>query len=108
MPPVDTKTRNRIERTDKIVRVTLIGFLVLIVVMFGLILVQNQLNADRALANATRNLEISRAQAAANHKRTQEYVKCVAETLTIPLAERGTNAIDRCTTNADNQTKAVN
>lgn len=102
---IDQHTQHRIERTDKIFRLSLIAALLLVIIMFALILVQNQINSNRALENATRNLELSREQAARNHKRTQDYVKCVAEALTVQIPQRN---LDQCTQTVDNETKAVN
>ena len=89
-----TQQLNKVKRADRIVKYCMIGLLVLVAVLFAGVLYQNQKNAD-----------LSREQARQNHKRTQEYVKCVAETLTIPIANRSDNALDNCTNAADDRTK---
>lgn len=91
---LEERLNAKIKHADRIIIFCMFGLLVLIVVLFGGILYQNQKNAD-----------LSRTQALQNHKRTQEYVRCVAETLTIPIVDRSANALDNCTKAADNRTK---
>lgn len=85
--PEDVKNR-----ADKIVVISLItGTLV----MFAtLILITIQLFAVRSDIQNT--LDQSRASGAANHKKTQAYVKCVADVLLQPLAKRTTADFDQC------------
>lgn len=85
---------NKVKRADRIIKYCMIGLLALVAILFAGVLYQNQKNAD-----------LSREQARQNHKRTQEYVRCVAETLTIPIDKRSDSALDNCTKAADDRTK---
>lgn len=91
---LEERLNNKIKRADRIILFCMIGLLVVIVILFGGILYQNQRNADIA-----RNQELQ------NHKRTQAYIRCVAETLTTSFTQRSTNVLDVCTDAADDRTK---
>lgn len=91
---LEKRLNAKIKRADRVIFYCTIGLFILVVIFFGGLMYQNQKNA-----------ELSRNQAQQNHKRTQEYVRCVAETLTIPLAQRSDNALDNCTKAADDRTK---
>lgn len=55
------------------------------------------------------SLEVNRANGAANHQRTQEYVKCIAITLLKPVQERSTVDFNNCTkTEAEKSSSVVN
>ena len=90
----DEKLLRQVKRADRVIVYCMIGILFLVIVLFSLILIQNQINA-----------EISRNLATQNHKRTQEHVKCVGEALVKPLAARKESDLDACTKTADNNTK---
>lgn len=53
------------------------------------------------------NLDASRATAADNHKKTQDYVKCVALTLLKPLAQRQGTDFENCTVTEDKKSSKV-
>lgn len=57
------------------------------------------------------SLEISRRTAATNHQRTQDYVKCIAQVLLKPLAQRSDTDFSECTVketaNSDLKDKAT-
>jgi hypothetical protein len=93
---VDTELEQRlnakIKRADRVIIFCIIGLFVLVIIMFCDLLYQNQKNAD-----------LSRIQDEQNHKRTQQYIRCVAETLTISYKQP--NALDICTKAADDRTK---
>ena len=94
--PIDPKLKRRVERANQFMRY---GAVVAVVAnIIGLVIIILMLVAIQSTQD--RNLAISRDMAAQNHKRTQEYVKCVALTLTIPLEDRDPDAIERCTQNA--------
>ena len=93
VPEIDDVTKNRLEKTDHFFRLSIIGALLMLILMFAAILVQNQINANLSTENAIRN-----------HKRTQDYVKCVAQALTVQIPQRN---LDQCTTDVDKETKAV-
>lgn len=93
-PLLTDQLSKQIRKADRAIMLSVIGIFVLIILMFGIILWQNQVNADA-----------SRATAAENHRRTQAYVKCIGEQQLVPLAQREENALDKCTVNADNSTK---
>lgn len=93
-PLLTEQLSNQIRKADRAIMFSVIGIFVLIILMFGAILWQNQVNADASRATATEN-----------HRRTQAYVKCIGEQQLVPLAQREENALDKCTVNADNQTK---
>jgi len=90
------RLNNKIDRANRIIIGCIIGLLMLVVLLSIVIIYQNQKNAD-----------LSRIQAQQNQIRTQEYIKCVAETLTKPLALRSDNVLDVCTNAADNRTKGA-
>lgn len=99
--PIDPRLTRRIERANTFMRAGLIvavlaNTLGLIVVIAMLVVIQQTEES---------NLAISRDMAAQNHKRTQEYVKCVATTLTIPLRDRDKDAVERCADAALEDTK---
>lgn len=102
---IDDDTKHRIEKTDKIFRLSLVGAILIVIIMFVLILVQNQLNANAALKTAAKNAEIGREHSDENHKRTQNYVLCIAKALSLQIPDR---TIDQCTQTVSNDTKAVN
>lgn len=101
---IDDDTQHRIEKTDKIFRLSLVGAILLVIIMFILILVQNQINANAALDTAAKNAEIGRQHSDENHKRTQNYVLCIAQALSLQIPDR---SIDQCTQTVTNDTKAV-
>lgn len=90
---LEQELKQKVDRANTIIKASLISILVLIVLMLGAILTQNELNLAR-----------SRDQAAQNHRRTQAYVKCVAEALTVPLKEREKTSLEDCTEVADQMT----
>lgn len=102
---IDSETQHRIEKSDKAFRITFVGSLLLFIAMLALIMVQNQINANRAFDLAAHNVDVGREQAAANHKRTQEYILCVAKALSVQIPDR---TLEQCTQTVDNKTKAVN
>jgi hypothetical protein len=91
---LEQRLNDKIKRADRVIFSCIIALFVLVIVFFGGLIYQNQKNAD-----------LSREQARQNHKRTQEYVRCVAETLTIPIDKRSDSALDNCTKAADDRTK---
>ncbi|MBH1979938.1 hypothetical protein I8H89_00280 [Candidatus Saccharibacteria bacterium] len=99
--PIDPQLTRKVERANKFittaVSVASVFVFVSLVTIIGL-LVGIQQGQDR-------NLAISRDLASQNHKRTQEYVKCVAQSLTIPVKDRSPGDIEACADNATRHTK---
>ena len=100
----------RIDNADRVIKFAGVGaaivmFVMLVVVIFQLINLNGQIQAtlqqvrDSQLANQKTGTE--------NHARTQAYIKCIAQVLQKPLAERTQLDIDSCTTNADKTTESV-
>lgn len=82
----------RIDHADHIIKWSAVGsvfmiFITLIIIIFQLLVIQNSIQDS---------LVQSRKTAAGNHKRTQEYVKCIAVTLLKPLAQRKSEDFDKC------------
>ncbi len=92
-PPVTSpELAHKLERTDQVIKYSIMGavaliVIALIVIIFQLVRIQQTIES---------NLVISRAQAAENHKKTQQYVRCVAETLLKPISQRNKDAFDKC------------
>lgn len=105
MSPELEQLNNKIKQADRIIFYCMLAILILVVFLFGGVIIQSQINSDKARDLANENARISREQALQNHKRTQEYVKCVNETLTVPIAQRKNSALDACTNEADVRTK---
>lgn len=95
-PVINEELSKQIRKADRFIMVSVIGIFVLIIIMFSVILWQNQSNA-----------EMSRANAIESQKRTQAYIKCIGEQLLVPLAEREPSLFDKCTGDAYNSTKEV-
>lgn len=93
---LEQRLNSKIKRADRIIFGCMIGLLILVVVLFSGIMYQNQ-----------KNFDLSRIQVQQSQVRTQEYIKCVAETLTKPLLQRSDNALDVCTNAADSRTKGA-
>lgn len=75
---------NRTARLDRFARFTGIGALVAMVGLLVFVIVLQ----FQTQAQITATLENLKASAATNHKKTQNYVLCVAEATSKPLAER--------------------
>jgi len=89
-----TTIEEKIRRPDRIIKICAIISVILI--FFGYLLVTTAIfiNAER-----------TREAAILLHYRTQHYVRCIAEVLVLPLAERDEGVIDNCTKQADAITK---
>lgn len=81
----------KINRADKGMKITLVGAVVTGVFLLCFIVVQ-QFQTQQAIKDS---LASSKVTAAANHKKTQEYVRCVAIALTEPMAGRN-DALNMC------------
>lgn len=76
--------QHKIDRADRIIKFSLVGAAVVVVITLVVIIFQLA-----ALNTSVQNSLIeSRKNAAENHQRTQEYVKCIAVTLLKPVAQR--------------------
>jgi hypothetical protein len=106
-PKDELRLHRKIRHADRIIFWCMIGILLMVFVMFIGIFVQNQDNAQKSHNLANKNAQIARDQALQNHKRTQEYVKCVAQALTVPLTQRDNGALDQCTKKADLRTRDI-
>lgn len=87
-PDMQKDIVRQIKQADQIIFWCIVGLLFLVVVLFAGVIYQNQLNADKSNAIAEKNLEIMRERDLENHRRTQESVICVANSLMKPLTER--------------------
>lgn len=95
-PVINDQISAQLRKADRVIMFSVIGIFMLIIIMFSLILWQNQVNADNAKLTTIENQE-----------RTQAYIKCVGEQLLVPLAEREPSLFDKCTVDATNSTKEV-
>lgn len=93
-PDLERSLGKKLNRSDRIIKLGILGILFLMIIAAGIIIFQNQYYSQ--LANE-RDLQ--------NNKRTQGYIKCVAVALTKPLAQRDQNALDNCADEVDSQTK---
>lgn len=92
--PVDPKLKKKLHNANRIIIFSLIGiFIVNFIVGVSLIIL--------TVINGQQTIEAARQL----HKRTQEYVKCVAEALVILPENRHKDDIELCTNQADNNTK---
>lgn len=88
----DEQLTKRINYADHIIKWSALGsvimiFITLVIIIFQLLAIQNSIQSS---------LVQSRKTAAENHKRTQEYVKCIAVTLLKPVKERKPEDFDKC------------
>lgn len=84
--------QHKIDRADHIIKYSLVSAAVVVVITLVVIIFQLA-----ALNVAVQNsLVESRKNAAENHQRTQEYVKCIAVTLLKPVAQRKPEDFDKC------------
>lgn len=99
--PIDPKLVKRIDRAN---RGMLYGLVVAVIaIIIGMFVIISMLVVIQQTQN--NNLSVSRSMAAENHRRTQEYVKCVAVAVTLPLRERSPNAVESCANRAAETTK---
>lgn len=89
---IDEQLIKRIDHADAIIKWSAFGsvvmiFIILVIIIFQLLAIQNSIQDS---------LVQSRKTAAENHKRTQEYVKCIAVTLLKPVAQRKPEDFDKC------------
>lgn len=93
-PSIEDMLNKRMKRVDRVILLSLGAMLILVIILGSLILVQNQSTAQKSLDIASDN-----------HKRSQEYIKCVAEFQLKPPEERTKETLNNCTKHADNRTK---
>jgi uncharacterized membrane protein len=93
---VHSKIKNKIRRANAAILLCLIGILIINCILGAALVAITVVNGDRTREAATQL-----------HLRTQQYVKCIAEVLVIPIANRDEKAIDNCTTQADINTQPV-
>ena len=89
---IDEQLTKRIDHANRIIKWSAVGsvfmiFITLIIIIFQLLAIQNSIQDS---------LVQSRKTAGENHKRTQEYVKCIAVTLLKPVAQRNPKDFDKC------------
>lgn len=89
---MDSNISDKINRADKIIKYGIISMNAIVVLFLIIMLYQNQANSNESRLIATQN-----------QVRTQEYIKCVAEALTKPLAQHQEGALDGCIIQADNK-----
>jgi len=98
------RAQRRLARADTYVRLTKGAFAVYMVLVTALLAFQLydvQRGQAEQLRTAQESLEKSIADNAKQHERTQEYIRCVASTLLVPLAQRSEQVFDRCGIKAD-------
>lgn len=100
-PDVNPKLTQKIERTDRVIKYSFLGavffiLLGLVVIIIQLVRIQDTIEA---------NLVTSREAAAENHRKTQKYVKCVAQQMLKPLSQRKANDLERCGIDSTPQTE---
>lgn len=83
---------HKIERADRVIKYSLIS-MVFVVIATLLIIIVQLVNIQNSIQES---LVESRRNAAENHQRTQEYVKCIAVTLLKPLAQREAADFENC------------
>jgi hypothetical protein len=83
---------HRIERADRVIKYSLIS-MVFVVIATLLVIIVQLVNIQNSIQES---LVESRRNAAENHQRTQEYVKCIAVTLLKPLAQREAADFENC------------
>lgn len=92
LPERKIELENRIDRYEKGMRYTLIGVYVCILILLGFIIVQ-QFQTQAQLSQTLTQIKNAAAQ---NHQKTQNYIKCIAEGLTVPIAQRSTDVFEQC------------
>lgn len=99
--PIDPKLVKRIDQAN---RGMLYGLVVAVIaIIIGMVIIISMLVVIQQTQD--KSLDVSRSMAAENHRRTQEYVKCVAVAVTLPLRERNPNAVESCANRAAETTK---
>jgi hypothetical protein len=91
--------QRRLDLADKWVKASKYVFATYLVLVTALIAVQQfqiQQNQTTAYKQAQDSLNRSLADSRAQQRKTQDYVKCVANALLIPLAQRSTAVFDKC------------
>ena len=88
----DEQLTKRIDHADAIIKWSALGsevmiFITLIIIIFQLLAIQNSIQDSLVQSRKTAN---------EYHKRTQEYVKCVAVTLLKPIVQRKSEDFDQC------------
>lgn len=94
---------HRIERANKVIKGSLVSLVVIAIMILGLVVfqlisIQSQIND---------NLIKMQESAAQNHERTQEYIKCIANTLQIPISQRTDVDFENCSQTANDNTSQV-
>lgn len=102
--------KQKFTRADKLLRWgfgTLIVFVLLIIAFTSVQVytVQNTIAQNQKINSqaSTDRFEKYNAEAARQQQITQQYIKCVASTLVIPIADRDPNAFDTCSKTAQSQ-----
>ena len=98
---IDPKLAKRIDQAN---RGMLYGLVVAVIaIIIGMVVIITMLVVIQQTQG--KNLDVSRSMAAEHHRRTQEYVKCVAVAVTIPLRERSPDAVESWANRAAETTK---
>lgn len=92
-PSLEHNLYRTVRRSNTVIKCCLISILILNIIVSVIIILTIQYNQQQLIVKSGEN-----------HLRTQEYVKCIAEQLVIPISERGEVNTDICTHNADEKT----
>jgi len=98
---LEQKLTKKVDSANKIIKVSLWG--IVGVILFTLVLIVIQLvTLQKTQEN---NLAAMRASAAENHRQTQQYVKCIADVLLKPVADRKEVDFSECGIQGTNDTR---
>lgn len=86
------QAERRLKRADRLVSIGKGLFVAYFVVVSIVLMVQLYYVQQSQQASLQKSIEDNSKQ----HERTQEYVKCIASALLVPLAQRSANVFDKC------------
>lgn len=93
------KAEQRLARAEKAVRIgkyVFFGYLFVVTAVIAIQQYQLQQGQAAAYKQAQDSLARSLADSQAQQKKTQDYIKCVASALLIPLSQRDSEVFDKC------------
>lgn len=93
-PDLEHTLYTQIRRSNTIIKVCLFSILILNIIVSVIIILTIQYNQQQLIEKSGEN-----------HRRTQEYIKCLAVQVTKPLAQRELRNTSICTAEADEKTK---
>lgn len=91
-PEREHELEQRMDRASKLIRISKVLMVIVLAIMIILVLVQ-ELATQNQIQDSIKQLE---AAGSANHQRTQQYVKCVADVLLKPIDQRSPSDFDKC------------